>query len=66
MNTVSQRQRGCIIAQGVVSGDGSKNCGPERTRTADLSDANRTLSQLSYRPMRLLPHSWEMGSTEHL
>ena len=25
--------------------------GPEETRTLDLSDANRTLSQLSYRPM---------------
>jgi hypothetical protein len=25
--------------------------GPERDRTVDLSDANRTLSQLSYRPM---------------
>ena len=24
--------------------------GPEETRTLDLSDANRTLSQLSYRP----------------
>ena len=24
--------------------------GPERDRTVDLSDANRTLSQLSYRP----------------
>ena len=26
--------------------------GPEETRTLDLSDANRTLSQLSYRPIR--------------
>ena len=25
--------------------------GPEETRTLDLSDANRTLSQLSYRPI---------------
>ena len=25
--------------------------GPEETRTLDLSDANRTLSQLSYRPL---------------
>ncbi len=25
--------------------------GPERDRTVDLSDANRTLSQLSYRPV---------------
>ncbi len=25
--------------------------GPERDRTVDLSDANRTLSQLSYRPI---------------
>ena len=25
--------------------------GPERDRTVDLSDANRTLSQLSYRPL---------------
>ena len=28
--------------------------GPEETRTLDLSDANRTLSQLSYRPMGYL------------
>ena len=27
--------------------------GPEETRTLDLSDANRTLSQLSYRPKYL-------------
>ena len=27
--------------------------GPEETRTLDLSDANRTLSQLSYRPIFL-------------
>ena len=28
--------------------------GPEETRTLDLSDANRTLSQLSYRPIRVI------------
>ena len=28
--------------------------GPEETRTLDLSDANRTLSQLSYRPIGYL------------
>ena len=28
--------------------------GPEETRTLDLSDANRTLSQLSYRPLSLV------------
>lgn len=27
--------------------------GPERDRTVDLSDANRTLSQLSYRPKHI-------------
>ena len=32
-------------------GDFSRNGGPERDRTVDLSDANRTLSQLSYRPI---------------
>ena len=30
--------------------------GPEETRTLDLSDANRTLSQLSYRPMTAIFH----------
>ena len=30
--------------------------GPEETRTLDLSDANRTLSQLSYRPMTVIFH----------
>ncbi len=33
--------------------------GPEETRTLDLSDANRTLSQLSYRP--ILSRSLECG-----
>ena len=28
----------------------NRNGGPEGIRTHDLSDANRTLSQLSYRP----------------
>ena len=28
-----------------------KNGGPNRDRTDDLTDANRTLSQLSYRPI---------------
>ena len=28
--------------------------GPEEIRTLDLSDANRTLSQLSYRPITIL------------
>ena len=28
--------------------------GPEETRTLDLSDANRTLSQLSYRPIAFI------------
>ena len=28
--------------------------GPERDRTVDLSDANRTLSQLSYRPINTI------------
>ena len=32
-------------------GDFSRSGGPERDRTVDLSDANRTLSQLSYRPI---------------
>ena len=31
--------------------DASSFGGPEETRTLDLSDANRTLSQLSYRPI---------------
>ena len=29
--------------------------GPDRDRTGDLTDANRTLSQLSYRPMGKAP-----------
>ena len=29
-----------------------KNGGPNRDRTDDLTDANRTLSQLSYRPIQ--------------
>ena len=33
-----------------------KSGGPEETRTLDLSDANRTLSQLSYRPMTAIFH----------
>ncbi len=36
---------------GLVSFCTSPLGGPEETRTLDLSDANRTLSQLSYRPM---------------
>ena len=32
-------------------GDFSRNGGPNRDRTDDLTDANRTLSQLSYRPI---------------
>ena len=35
----------------VVSKYKSNYGGPEETRTLDLSDANRTLSQLSYRPI---------------
>ena len=35
-------------------GDFSRNGGPNRDRTDDLTDANRTLSQLSYRPILLL------------
>ena len=34
----------------VVDKRGFLHGGPEETRTLDLSDANRTLSQLSYRP----------------
>jgi hypothetical protein len=32
-------------------GDFSRNGGPKGIRTLDLSDANRTLSQLSYGPI---------------
>lgn len=32
----------------------SSNCGPERSRTADLRNANAALYQLSYRPIYLL------------
>ena len=32
-----------------------KNGGPNRDRTDDLTDANRTLSQLSYRPKSTVP-----------
>lgn len=32
-----------------------KNGGPNRDRTDDLTDANRTLSQLSYVPMKISP-----------
>ncbi len=35
---------------GTIPGFRTKCGGPEETRTLDLSDANRTLSQLSYRP----------------
>ena len=34
-----------------IGGDFSRNGGPNRDRTDDLTDANRTLSQLSYRPI---------------
>ena len=34
-----------------IDGDFSRNGGPNRDRTDDLTDANRTLSQLSYRPI---------------
>ena len=34
-----------------IGGDFSQNGGPNRDRTDDLTDANRTLSQLSYRPI---------------
>ena len=34
-----------------IGGDFSRNGGPEGIRTLDLSDANRTLSQLSYGPV---------------
>ena len=34
-----------------IGGDFSQDGGPERDRTVDLSDANRTLSQLSYGPI---------------
>ena len=42
--------------------------GPEETRTLDLSDANRTLSQLSYRPKYsfsrlIITHSFENATT---
>ena len=37
-----------------IGGDFSRNGGPNRDRTDDLTDANRTLSQLSYRPILLL------------
>ena len=33
-----------------IGGDFSRNGGPKGIRTLDLSDANRTLSQLSYEP----------------
>ena len=35
--------------------------GPEETRTLDLSDANRTLSQLSYRPK--FERHWKNANT---
>ena len=46
--------------------------GPEETRTLDLSDANRTLSQLSYRPIlppdpqrqMLLYHKFQWGQAD--
>ena len=34
-----------------IGGDFSRNGGPNRDRTDDLTDANRTLSQLSYGPI---------------
>ena len=52
----------CIIAYDFYGGKRYKkrrtkryvvHGGPEEIRTLDLSDANRTLSQLSYRPKRL-------------
>ena len=40
--------------------DFRKTGGPEGIRTLDLSDANRTRSQLRYRPMRCLPEGFSM------
>ena len=46
----AKRNRTPIVIR-IVSKLVSSYGGPEETRTLDLSDANRTLSQLSYRPI---------------
>ena len=49
----AKRNRTPIVIR-IVSKLVSSYGGPEETRTLDLSDANRTLSQLSYRPLSLV------------